>query len=88
MDIINICVVFNELGTRFDISFQIPKGRSALVAVQKIRDRFFPGHIEAEFVCVCDIRKESPSVIQASISICAIIRYFHCNLIVNCNFRN
>lgn len=42
----------------------MPRGRSALVAVQRIRERFFGGHQEAEFVCVCDIRKEAPSIIQ------------------------
>lgn len=42
----------------------MPKGRSALVAVQRIREKFFVGHLEAEFVCVCDIRKEAPTVIQ------------------------
>lgn len=34
------------------------------MAVQRIRQKFFVGHVEAEFLCVCDIRKEAPSVIQ------------------------
>lgn len=34
--------------------------------MQRIRDRFFPGHLEAEFICVCDIRKESPGIIQVT----------------------
>ena len=42
----------------------VPRGKSALAVAQKIRDRFFGGHREAEFMCVCDISKESSLVIQ------------------------
>ncbi|ODM96586.1 Meiosis arrest female protein 1 [Orchesella cincta] len=53
------------IGVFWDIeNCSVPKGRSALVAVQRIRERFFIGHLEAEFLCVCDIRKEAPTVIQ------------------------
>lgn len=42
----------------------MPSGRSAGAVVQRIRSRFFQGHREAEFICVCDISKESKAVIQ------------------------
>uniref|UniRef100_UPI0037E7EDA2 meiosis regulator and mRNA stability factor 1 n=1 Tax=Semicossyphus pulcher TaxID=241346 RepID=UPI0037E7EDA2 len=42
----------------------VPSGRSAAAVVQRIRSRFFQGHREAEFICVCDISKESKAVIQ------------------------
>lgn len=42
----------------------MPSGRSAAVVVERIRGRFFRGHREAEFICVCDISKESKAVIQ------------------------
>ncbi|XP_033107994.1 meiosis regulator and mRNA stability factor 1-like [Anneissia japonica] len=53
------------IGVFWDIeNCSVPRGRSALVLVQRIRDQFFGGHREAEFMCVCDINKESNSVIQ------------------------
>ena len=42
----------------------VPKWRSALWVVQKIRTEFFSGHREVEFMCVCDTSKESKVVIQ------------------------
>lgn len=42
----------------------VPTGRSAAAVVQRIRSRFFQGHREAEFICVCDISKENKAVIQ------------------------
>ncbi|XP_056136133.1 meiosis regulator and mRNA stability factor 1 isoform X2 [Lampris incognitus] len=42
----------------------VPSGRSAGAVVQRIRSHFFQGHREAEFICVCDISKESKAVIQ------------------------
>ncbi|XP_064600287.1 meiosis regulator and mRNA stability factor 1-like isoform X2 [Liolophura sinensis] len=42
----------------------VPRNRSALCVVQKIRDYFFSGYREAEFMCVCDINKESKQIIQ------------------------
>ncbi|CAL8330136.1 unnamed protein product [Lota lota] len=42
----------------------VPSGRSAAAVVQRLRSRFFQGHREAEFICVCDISKECKTVIQ------------------------
>ncbi|KAJ8001836.1 hypothetical protein DPEC_G00173550 [Dallia pectoralis] len=42
----------------------VPSNRSAAAVVQRLRSRFFQGHREAEFICVCDISKENKAVIQ------------------------
>nr|XP_006007676.1 PREDICTED: meiosis arrest female protein 1 isoform X1 [Latimeria chalumnae]XP_014351048.1 PREDICTED: meiosis arrest female protein 1 isoform X1 [Latimeria chalumnae] len=53
------------IGVFWDIeNCSVPSGRSAITVVQRIRDRFFQGHREAEFICVCDISKENKEVIQ------------------------
>ncbi|KAJ8413614.1 hypothetical protein AAFF_G00081210 [Aldrovandia affinis] len=53
------------VGVFWDIeNCSVPSGRSAVTVVQRIRSRFFQGHREAEFICVCDISKESKEVIQ------------------------
>ncbi|XP_029990149.1 meiosis regulator and mRNA stability factor 1 isoform X3 [Sphaeramia orbicularis] len=53
------------VGVFWDIeNCSVPSGRSAVAVVQRIRNRFFQGHREAEFICVCDISKESKAVIQ------------------------
>ncbi|XP_037546206.1 meiosis regulator and mRNA stability factor 1 [Nematolebias whitei] len=53
------------VGVFWDIeNCNVPTGRSAEAVVQRIRNRFFQGHREAEFICVCDISKESKAVIQ------------------------
>ncbi|XP_020797596.2 meiosis regulator and mRNA stability factor 1 isoform X2 [Boleophthalmus pectinirostris] len=53
------------VGVFWDIeNCSVPTGRSAAAVVERIRSRFFQGHREAEFICVCDISKESKSVIQ------------------------
>uniref|UniRef100_A0A665VDI8 Meiosis regulator and mRNA stability factor 1 n=1 Tax=Echeneis naucrates TaxID=173247 RepID=A0A665VDI8_ECHNA len=53
------------VGVFWDIeNCSVPSGRSAAAVVQRIRSRFFQGHREAEFICVCDISKESKAVIQ------------------------
>uniref|UniRef100_A0A8C6LG29 Meiosis regulator and mRNA stability factor 1 n=1 Tax=Nothobranchius furzeri TaxID=105023 RepID=A0A8C6LG29_NOTFU len=53
------------VGVFWDIeNCSVPSGRSAEAVVQRIRSRFFQGHREAEFICVCDISKESRVVIQ------------------------
>uniref|UniRef100_A0A667ZVA0 Meiosis regulator and mRNA stability factor 1 n=1 Tax=Myripristis murdjan TaxID=586833 RepID=A0A667ZVA0_9TELE len=53
------------VGVFWDIeNCSVPSGRSAVAVVQRIRSRFFQGHREAEFICVCDISKESKAVIQ------------------------
>ncbi|KAM6054582.1 meiosis regulator and mRNA stability factor 1 isoform 2-T2 [Chlamydotis macqueenii] len=53
------------IGVFWDIeNCSIPTGRSAIAVVQRIREKFFKGHREAEFICVCDISKENKEVIQ------------------------
>uniref|UniRef100_UPI00398F5C47 meiosis regulator and mRNA stability factor 1 isoform X2 n=1 Tax=Pristiophorus japonicus TaxID=55135 RepID=UPI00398F5C47 len=53
------------IGVFWDIeNCSVPTGRSAMAVVQRIRQRFFQGHREAEFMCVCDISKENKEVIQ------------------------
>ncbi|XP_038146647.1 meiosis regulator and mRNA stability factor 1 [Cyprinodon tularosa] len=53
------------VGVFWDIeNCSVPSGRSAEAVVQRIRSWFFQGHREAEFICVCDISKESKAVIQ------------------------
>ncbi|GFO25751.1 meiosis arrest female protein 1 homolog, partial [Plakobranchus ocellatus] len=42
----------------------VPKGKSALKIIERIRERFFQDFREAEFICVCDITKESDSTIK------------------------
>ncbi|XP_070579457.1 meiosis regulator and mRNA stability factor 1-like [Ptychodera flava] len=63
------CTVSSEslpaIGVFWDIeNCPVPNSKSALAVVQKIRERFFQGHREAEFMCVCDINKENSQVIQ------------------------
>ncbi|XP_069761769.1 meiosis regulator and mRNA stability factor 1 isoform X2 [Narcine bancroftii] len=53
------------IGVFWDIeNCSVPTGRSAMIIVQRIREQFFQGHREAEFMCVCDISKENKEVIQ------------------------
>ncbi|KAK2857564.1 hypothetical protein Q7C36_005483 [Tachysurus vachellii] len=53
------------VGVFWDIeNCAVPSGRSAATVVQRLRERFFQGHREAEFICVCDISKENKAVIQ------------------------
>ncbi|KAJ3614821.1 hypothetical protein NHX12_018391 [Muraenolepis orangiensis] len=53
------------VGLFWDIeNCRVPSGRSAATVVQRLRSRFLEGHREAEFICVCDISKESKTVIQ------------------------
>lgn len=44
--------------------FKVPKGRSAIAVTQVIRDKFFYGYKEAEFIVVCDVQKENKQIIQ------------------------
>lgn len=46
------------------IVLQVPKGRSAIAVTQVIRDKFFDGYREAEFIVVCDVQKENNQIIQ------------------------
>ncbi|XP_050521810.1 meiosis regulator and mRNA stability factor 1 [Daktulosphaira vitifoliae] len=53
------------IGVFWDIeNCQVPKGRSAVAVAQAIRDRFFIGYREAEFLVVCDVKKENAQVVQ------------------------
>ncbi|XP_040212858.1 meiosis regulator and mRNA stability factor 1 isoform X3 [Rana temporaria] len=53
------------IGVFWDIeNCSVPSGRSAVTVVKRIRERFFKGHREAEFICVCDISKENKEVIE------------------------
>lgn len=53
------------LGIFWDIeNCQVPKNRNASDVVQRIRQRFLKKYREAEFLVVCDVKKESPDVIQ------------------------
>ncbi|XP_077526862.1 meiosis regulator and mRNA stability factor 1-like isoform X2 [Haemaphysalis longicornis] len=53
------------IGVFWDIeNCQVPRGKSATALANRIRELFFEGHREAEFLCVCDIRKERPEVVQ------------------------
>ncbi|XP_025991356.1 meiosis regulator and mRNA stability factor 1 isoform X4 [Solenopsis invicta] len=53
------------IGVFWDIeNCQVPKGRSAIAVTQLIRDKFFSGYREAEFIVVCDVQKENSQIIQ------------------------
>lgn len=53
------------IGVFWDIeNCQVPKGRSAIAVTQLIRDKFFNGYREAEFIVVCDVQKENNQIIQ------------------------
>ncbi|XP_018419711.1 PREDICTED: meiosis arrest female protein 1 [Nanorana parkeri] len=53
------------IGVFWDIeNCSVPSSRSAVTVVKRIRERFFKGHREAEFICVCDISKENKEVIE------------------------
>lgn len=53
------------IGVFWDIeNCQVPKNKSAMIIVQSIRERLFKGYREAEFLVVCDVKKENAQVIQ------------------------
>ncbi|KYN00174.1 Limkain-b1 [Cyphomyrmex costatus] len=53
------------IGVFWDIeNCQVPKGRSAIGVTQLIRNKFFDGYREAEFIVVCDVQKENSQIIQ------------------------
>ena len=69
-------VKYTPIGVFWDIeNCCVPKWRSALWVVQKIRTDLFKGHREVEFMCVCDTSKESKVVIQElnSAQVCIVI---------------
>lgn len=43
---------------------QVPKGRSAVAVAQLIREKFFDGRREAEFLVVCDVKKENAQIVS------------------------
>ncbi|KAJ8664397.1 hypothetical protein QAD02_006059 [Eretmocerus hayati] len=53
------------IGVFWDIeNCQVPKGRSAAAVTRVIRDKFFNGYKEAEFIVVCDVQKENKQIVQ------------------------
>lgn len=51
------------LGIFWDIeNCHVPKNKSAASLVYKIREIFMKDYREAEFVVVCDVKKENPQV--------------------------
>ncbi|XP_076241468.1 meiosis regulator and mRNA stability factor 1-like protein [Calliopsis andreniformis] len=53
------------IGVFWDIeNCHVPKGRSAMAATQVIREKFFSGYREAEFIVVCDVCRESSQVVK------------------------
>lgn len=51
------------LGIYWDIeNCHVPKNKSAASLVHKIRETFMCNYREAEFVVVCDVKKENPQV--------------------------
>lgn len=53
------------IGVFWDIeNCNVPRWKSALPIVKSIRENFFAGRREVEFLCVCDTTKESRDVLQ------------------------
>ncbi|XP_045477730.1 meiosis regulator and mRNA stability factor 1 isoform X2 [Harmonia axyridis] len=53
------------IGIFWDIeNCQVPKFKSASAIVQRIRTFFLQSYREAEFIVVCDVKKEHPQIIQ------------------------
>lgn len=78
------------IGVFWDIeNCSVPSGRSASAVVHRIREKFFKGHREAEFICVCDISKENKEVIQ-ELNNCQVknktVVIYYGTRIVTCDF--
>uniref|UniRef100_A0A2C9KRA0 HTH OST-type domain-containing protein n=1 Tax=Biomphalaria glabrata TaxID=6526 RepID=A0A2C9KRA0_BIOGL len=57
--------ILKPVGVFWDIeNCHVPKGKSALKIIERIRKQFFQDFREAEFICVCDINKEAESTIK------------------------
>lgn len=57
--------VLPPIGVFWDIeNCQIPKNKSAASVVKRIREYFFDGYREAEFIVVCDVKKENSQIVQ------------------------
>ncbi|XP_057311625.1 meiosis regulator and mRNA stability factor 1-like isoform X1 [Hydractinia symbiolongicarpus] len=53
------------IGVYWDIeNCRVPRGTSAVAVVNKIRERFYPGRREVEFMCVCDTTKEKKEILE------------------------
>lgn len=53
------------MGIFWDIeNVHVPKQKSAASVVQRIRKVFLDNYREAEFVVVCDVKKENPQILQ------------------------
>lgn len=53
------------IGVFWDIeNCHVPKGRSAMAVTQVIREKFFNGYREAEFIVVCDVLRENSRVMK------------------------
>ncbi|KAK9300350.1 hypothetical protein QLX08_006896 [Tetragonisca angustula] len=53
------------IGVFWDIeNCQVPKGKSAIAITQIIREKFFSGYREAEFIVVCDVLRENSRVMK------------------------
>lgn len=65
---------------------KVPRGCSAIDVVAAIRAKFLTCRREADFVVVCDVRKEMPHRLkelndaQVSNSHCVLTNYKHCQL--------
>lgn len=57
--------VLPPIGVFWDIeNCPIPKNKSAASVVKRIREYFFDGYREAEFIVVCDVKKENAQIVQ------------------------
>lgn len=53
------------IGVFWDIQdCQVPHNKSAFDVVQKIKNDYFTGKHEVEFICVCDASKEKKEIID------------------------
>lgn len=53
------------IGVFWDIeNCQVPKTKSAALVVQQIRELFYNDYREAEFLVVCDVKKESSQIVS------------------------
>ena len=70
--------VFLPIGVFWDIeNCCVPKGKSALLVVKAVREKFFTGHREVEFMCVCDTSKENKNVIEELNQAQVYLRHVH-----------
>ncbi|CAH2037602.1 unnamed protein product, partial [Iphiclides podalirius] len=59
------CTYSVPIGIFWDIeNCQVPRGCSAIDVVAAIRAKFLTGRREADFIVVCDVRKEAPNRLQ------------------------